>query len=292
MDDHKLHTLLSVVETGSFSKAAQIEHCTQSAVTQMMNALEEEIGFKLLHRSHNGTTLTAEGSRLLPYISKASDSLRKLKEQADSLREGRTRPITIGAFSSIANSWLPELLRRYKEQHPDINYDLRVSTHRLGPWLQNGEIDIALGDEIRCRAGRHWYQLGYDPYYAVLPTEWVRPGQKYLTHEELAAFTLIVAPENFLGPYFKVLAKNKISVSCDDDTTLFSMVAHKMGVTAMPRLSLRNIPPNISLLGLEPQPQRRIGVALSEGAPKAAQRFVDFVREEYEEVTSELYREN
>lgn len=281
MDDHKLHTLLSVVETGSFSKAAQIEHCTQSAVTQMMNALEEELGFTLLLRSHNGTTLTAEGSRLLPYISKASDSLRKLKEQADSIKEGRTRPIMLGAFSSIANSWLPVLMQRYQALHPEVGFDIRVSTRNLGEWLKNGEIDIALGDEIRCRVGRHWHQLGYDPYYAVLPTDWVRPNQKCLTHEELAAFTLIVAPENFLGPYFKVLAKKKISVSCDDDTTLFSMVAQKMGVTAMPRLSLRNIPDNITLLELDPQPQRRIGIALSEGASKAAQKFLEFVKEEY-----------
>lgn len=67
MDNRKLHTLITALRTGSFNKAAQELNCTQSAVTQMMNALENELGCKLLSRSHSGVRLTpAGGGRRLP----------------------------------------------------------------------------------------------------------------------------------------------------------------------------------------------------------------------------------
>ena len=64
MDDRKIEALLTTVKTGSFSKAAEELSCTQSAVTQMMNTLEDELGVKILQRSHNGVRLTEQGEQL------------------------------------------------------------------------------------------------------------------------------------------------------------------------------------------------------------------------------------
>ena len=64
MDDRKLQVLLATIRTGSFSKAAQELNCTQSAVTQMMNSLEDEINCKVLKRTHSGAKLTLAGEKL------------------------------------------------------------------------------------------------------------------------------------------------------------------------------------------------------------------------------------
>ncbi len=66
MDDYKIHVLLAAIRTGSFRKAALELNCTQSAVTQAMNSLENELGCKVLLRNHNGIRLTSAGEELLP----------------------------------------------------------------------------------------------------------------------------------------------------------------------------------------------------------------------------------
>ena len=68
MDLRKLEALVVAVELGSFTKAAQQLGYSQSGLTHMMNALEQEIGFPLLLRDHRGVRLTAQGQQIYPTI--------------------------------------------------------------------------------------------------------------------------------------------------------------------------------------------------------------------------------
>lgn len=68
MDLRKLEALVVAVELGSFTKAAQQLGYSQSGLTHMMNALEQEIGFSLLRRDHRGVRLTAQGQQIYPTI--------------------------------------------------------------------------------------------------------------------------------------------------------------------------------------------------------------------------------
>ena len=87
MDQRKLRTLLTTLRTGSFSKAALELGFTQSAVTQMMNALENELGCKILARSHSGVRLTPDGEALYPLIVEAEAALARLSNQAKALAQ-------------------------------------------------------------------------------------------------------------------------------------------------------------------------------------------------------------
>ena len=68
MDLRKLEALVVAGELGSFTKAAQQLGYSQSGLTHMMNALEQEIGFPLLLRDHRGVRLTAQGQQIYPTI--------------------------------------------------------------------------------------------------------------------------------------------------------------------------------------------------------------------------------
>ena len=68
MDTKKYEALLASARLGSFTKAAQELGYTQSGLTHMMNALEQELGFPLLERGHYGTRLTERGAELEPAI--------------------------------------------------------------------------------------------------------------------------------------------------------------------------------------------------------------------------------
>lgn len=279
MDDNKLRILLAAVRTGSFNRAAQEMNCTQSAVTQAMNSLENELGCKVLQRSHNGIRLTGAGEELLPLIVEAETALTRLARRAAQIMDGASAPLRIGAFSSISSSWLPQVLQEYHGLYPESAFDIQVGTDALADWLLKGAVDLALGDSVRCRAFR-WYPLMDDPYYAVLPKA-LAPAADRISQAALAAYPFVMAPMNALSRYLSVQPEDQLRVNCDDDSTLLSMVAQGLGVTAMPELCLRNLPEGVCVMELMPPTRRVLGVALPNSPSKEAVRFANYLRRRF-----------
>lgn len=276
MDDRKLEVLLAAVRTGSFSKASEELNCTQSAVTQTINSLENELNLKLLERSHRGIKLTESGEQLYPYIVDTERSLRQLKEQSERISSGKTIPLRIGSFSSISSTWLPKRIQEYQKKHPDISFDLRIGTDDLAELLLVGEIDLVIGDRMRLHAFR-WYPLMDDPYYAVLPVGTTKASS--ITQTELASYPFIMAPLNALERYLSVIPKDRLSISCDNDATLISMVSQGLGVTAIPKLCLEFDHPPVDILELTPPVKREIGIALPNTPTREAQSFTKYLRD-------------
>ena len=279
MDDNKIRILLAAIRTGSFNKAAQEMNCTQSAVTQAMNSLENELGCKVLQRNHNGIRLTNAGEELLPLLMEADAALTRLAQRAAQVAEGASAPLRIGAFSSISSTWLPTVLQEYHALHPEVSIAIQVSTDTLANWLLKGAVDLALGDPARCRAFR-WYPLMDDPYYAVLPKA-LAPETDSISQEALAAYPFVMAPMNALNRYLSVQPENQLRVNCDDDSTLLSMVAQGLGVTAMPELCLQSPPESVRVLELTPPTKRVLGVALPNSPSKEAVRFANYLRQRF-----------
>jgi len=280
MDDRKIHALLTTLRTGSFSKAAVELNCTQSAVTQMMNALESELECKILARSHTGVRLTPVGEELYPLLVEAEAALSRLASEARNLSGGGHSVIRIGSFASISSTCLPQILRTYRQENPKAAFDIRIGTDILPQWLAENKIDLALGDAYRCQ-GLRWYPLMDDPYYAVVPADLLPPDQRVISQEDFARYPLIMAPMNALGYHLDILSNQQLTVSSDDDSSILAMVAQGLGVTAMPWLSLRNLPENLRVLELDPVPRRVLGVALPKTPTKAAASFAAFLRKKY-----------
>ena len=98
---------LKVCETGNFSKAAQALNYTQSGISQMMAAFEEELGVQLFARAKKGVTLTDNGTRLLPYIQEMANQKDKLRQAAFNINHKIEGKLRIGSF-------LMKIIRRLK----------------------------------------------------------------------------------------------------------------------------------------------------------------------------------
>lgn len=68
METARCRAFLAAADTGSFSKAAELLSYTPSGVSQLVSALEADIGYPLLRRTNKGVTVTAEGGTLIPAI--------------------------------------------------------------------------------------------------------------------------------------------------------------------------------------------------------------------------------
>ena len=104
MDSKKVYAMLLAVDRGSLTSAAAELGYTQSGLTHMMNALEEEIGLNLLVRSKNGVRLSPAGQALRPAMQAFLDSSLELEEEAAHLRQRSSSTLRLGAYSSIASS--------------------------------------------------------------------------------------------------------------------------------------------------------------------------------------------
>ena len=105
--------------------------------------------------------------------------------------------------------------------------------------------------------------------------------ERGISQEDFARYTLIMAPMNALEAHMEVLSNQRINVSSDDDSSILSIVAQGLGVTAMPKLSLKHNLENLRTLELRPAPKRVLGVALPKTPSKAAISFAAFLRKQY-----------
>ena len=145
MEDHKLRVFCAVAETKSFSKASELIHLTQPAVSLQIQAMEELYETRLFDRSGNTINLTPAGEIL---YKRAKEILALYSEAQQNISEitGAIKgSLSIGASSTIGNYLLPHIIAAFKKKVPQVNISLVVgNTKTITERLNAGEIDIAL----------------------------------------------------------------------------------------------------------------------------------------------------
>ena len=168
MDDKKIRAFLTIIQLGSLRRAAQELNYTQSGLTQMMKHLEQEVGCRLLRRSHSGVTMTESAEHLLPYFQAADQALLQLRHESEQFSGPQRKTIVIGAFPSIAKRWLPQRIQRFRLLHPEIQLDLRLGGDEVADWAAQRSVDLALADEV-LRGSCEWIPLLSDPLRRAAP---------------------------------------------------------------------------------------------------------------------------
>ena len=285
MDDGKLRALLTAVECGSFSKAAAQLGYTQSAMTHLVNKLEAEVGCTLLERDSQGIRLTDAGKQLLPYIQNVVCACDTLLQEAAEQNDPRTRTLRIGCFASIARARLPELLRAFRELHPEIKMDVLVRGDELPAALASGEIQLALVDEARAQ-GFDFLPLADTPLVAVVPPDFPWEGETiplerllrepFLLREDNSGTKQDIEP--FLPP-----DTPRLEVTASDDGAILSMVAGGLGVSVLSSFSLVGYEGQVRVLQLEKPIALRLGAAVKSvnTIGTSARMFLTFLREYY-----------
>ena len=128
MDTKKIKAMLTAVERGSLSAAAEELGYTQSGLTHMMNSLEEDLGLTLLIRSKAGVRISPAGQALLDDFNSLISASETLERNAESLKERTLKTIRIGSYSSVARNWLPAILAAYKFSSPETATSLSMQS--------------------------------------------------------------------------------------------------------------------------------------------------------------------
>lgn len=151
LDLYKLHIFSVVIQSGSFSAAAERLQMTQSAVSQHIKELESSLGRQLFQRGWRGVTLTAHGEILKRYTDDIFDLVSKAENallDVERLTSGR---ISVGATPGIGIYLIPEWVQHFRSRYPQLTVALQtgitpqiisdVLSQRLDIGLIEGELD-------------------------------------------------------------------------------------------------------------------------------------------------------
>lgn len=266
MDTKKLEALLTSARLGSFTRAAQELGYTQSGLTHMMNALEQEVGFPLLERGHYGTRLTARGAQLEPAMRDLVEAAQTLEAQVESIRRQESQWIRVGAYSSMALHWLPAILQNFREGSPDVRVDVQMGgIEELYGWVRTGEVDLAFvsrQDDLKAE----FIPLREDTLVAILP-----PDSRYDTWEtfpvsEFEEREFLMPALGFTRDIMPLFRRNhvhpRIRKTTVDDPVVISMVAHGLGVSIMTELIMEGRPQTVKVLPIKPRAYRELGIVV------------------------------
>jgi len=143
MLDFRLKTLLAVCSEGSYTKAAEMLHITQPAVTQHIHYLEKHYGTKLFVYKDRSMKLTYDGERLKEYVATMEAGIKKIELLMASER-GLSEPIAFGATLTIGEYTMPPIIAELLKNNPRLHLTMEVkNTEVLLDMLEKGDIEFA-----------------------------------------------------------------------------------------------------------------------------------------------------
>lgn len=143
-DLNLLRIFYQVAKSGQISKAAEILHVSQPAISQHIITLETQVGFKLFSRSKKGVKLTNEAQEIFSYCKTIFAQVESINHTLQNISSLDTGTLRIGASDTICKYYLIDKLKSFEELYPKIRYRVTncTTTESLN-LLKNNDVDIA-----------------------------------------------------------------------------------------------------------------------------------------------------
>lgn len=250
MDLRRLGYFVAVVEEGSLSAASRRCNLSQPALSQQMQALEEDLGEALLNRRPRGVEPTAAGELLLRHAHGLLAQAAVLRGEFAGRRELETGTVRFGIIPTIAPYLLPQLLAPFQRAHPGITVSVEEArTPQLIARTVAGDIEFAILSDVtpaeRKRGSLHVRELFRETLLLATPaghrlalrSEPPKPAE--LDADEL----IYLSDGHCLAEQTLRLCRIRPSnprLQCDQLATALALVSSGLGVTVVPQLATRD----------------------------------------------------
>lgn len=143
----RLKVFHHVFTSGSIVSAAERLSVSQSAVSQSVRKLEQELNTPLFTRLHKQLIPTTAGKRLHEIVQPFMASLERYLKEVESAKEYPAGELHIGAPPEFGKAYLPAIVARFREQYQDVTFKIQLGTpEKLLPMVRGGKVDFALVD--------------------------------------------------------------------------------------------------------------------------------------------------
>ncbi|MES3002958.1 MAG: LysR substrate-binding domain-containing protein [Pseudomonadota bacterium] len=187
-----LRCLVAVAQERNLARAAERLALSQPAVSKTLAELEALAGQRLVERGRKGARLTAAGEDLLAHALRVLEALGEAGESIDGGRRTRNARLRLGALSSVAPAWLPQVLQTFGKSQPQVIVSLSTGANAtLLDALRAGQLDLVLGriTDPQHMSGLSFELLQTDPLVVV-----TRAGHPLATTAQLSIHAVLDYP--------------------------------------------------------------------------------------------------
>ena len=255
----QLRMFIAVVESGSFSAAAAQLDCTQSRISHAVGSLEQELGVRLLLRSHDGSAPTDAGHRVLD---KARQMLRIEASVLETARDcgALSAHVRIACFRSVGTHLLPHALEALAHEYPGIRIDIDDSCEEREQVTQavlEGRADIGIA---HLPASGELVARPYvnDSYVLVVPASFKLDAPVAWNQLDTLPFIALACSgaASILARCRAAGFSAEPSRIMSNDTSIAALVGRGLGYSILPRLAAFPAPDDVRIIDL-PLPARR-----------------------------------
>lgn len=290
MNVYAWQVLITVVEQGSFVRAADALNVSQSAVSHSIAKLEEECGYQLLNRTRSGISLTTNAEVLLPYVRQLINSDNALSQQVAKLKDIDTGVVKVAAFHSATVMWLPDIIRNFNSAHPGIKVIVKQSGDKgIRDMLEANEVDLAITTRDSVPAELSFMPLHNTELIGVTSEDFVPANGVSITIDDYLNNDIILPYEGYDTEMIKYFDDNGVSVNysfrIEDDDTLLSMVEQGFGISLLPLMTVRCLNRRVREWKVDTVRTRLIGIAtvfpdcISPAAHLLRQEIIKYINE-------------
>lgn len=289
MLDNRYIVFATVAELGNITKTANRLGYTQSGVSQQIQSLENECGFRLLNRSRSGVTLTKEGELILHYVKQLLDADQNIRMASEDILNLTTGSISIGCFTSLAVTMMPEIIREFSDLYPGIEVKVFNRNYSfIEGLLYEDKIDCAFV-ALPSRDDFLINELMHDQLMVILHKDHPLASSANISTAQFQHLPYILSGEAHRYIRGKVLSLEDINANVQydlrDDFACVAMVRQNLGVTVVPELMLPSLNmDNLVAVPLEGS-HRIIGIAThpSRYTAPPVRAFLRFIRSRFED---------
>jgi DNA-binding transcriptional LysR family regulator len=237
-----IHVFIAVADTLSFKDAAIRVSRSQSAVSAQIKLLEDQLGVQLFNRTTRTVSLTVYGELLLQNTRRGMNELnwgfRRLLETA----QGDRGKVVLACSTSIAGTWLPQILKRFEQDFPNIHVVLtELAMLEMVDVILAGGADFGIGPVFPCKNAVNFEPIMDDEFVVLASSSLFDARQKSITLEALARLPLILAKSHNVSRQLLNAAMQERGIrfeakyECTQQHTLISMVKAGLGATVIPK---------------------------------------------------------
>lgn len=237
----------TIAEEGNIANSSEKLFLTQSALSHQLREMEEQLGFKVFHRSRNKWELTEEGTELHKLANTIHAAIEQGFHSIKNINEGTKGLVRISTECYSFYQGLPTFIQKMAALYPKIDVELILdATHQPISKILSNDIDLAIVTSRPSSPALSGKALFEDEIFAIMHKEHTLANKPYLEAGDFAEAHLIIHsfPLETVSVYQTFLNPNNIipaRISAIPLTEVaLEMVSANMGITCMPKWALKS----------------------------------------------------
>lgn len=261
MDIHHLKTFIAITENGTFGAAGNVVGLTQSAVSQQIKTIEEQLGVKLFDRKVRPPALTVQGLTLLEG---ARRIVRAYEVTARATKgEKLSGNLLLGAIRTSFIGALPMALSNLKERYPQLRINAQtLDTSEIVSIVTAGRLDAGIIPQgVQLKDDISWKPFAVEPLVVISNTDTTGKTDRYILENfPFIKFSRKVLSAKLVNDEIRKRNINvQIETNIDSFAAIIHMVSHGLGVSVVPDQARRaDFPSNIHKIPFGNPPVKRV----------------------------------